>query len=192
MFSDKFGHGFSSFYEDVEQYEILIDRSGGWGLGLVQGLDCLKRWFRQVEQVSAQGLSLSLSLSLSHTHSSLSLSHSLSLTLSHSLALSLKHWQWPQAQGADRDANVRPTAYADVSGDANARVWAAPDGHVRDSPLPPLWHTALPHFWPAAFARFFQSGVCVCVCACACVCRWSIHLSICTYMHTHTNKRDKI
>jgi hypothetical protein len=31
MFSDKFGHGFSSFYEDVEQYEILIDRFGGWG-----------------------------------------------------------------------------------------------------------------------------------------------------------------
>ena len=26
MFSDKFGHGFSSFYEDVEQYEDLIDR----------------------------------------------------------------------------------------------------------------------------------------------------------------------
>jgi len=25
MFSDKFGHGFSSFYEDVEQYEDLID-----------------------------------------------------------------------------------------------------------------------------------------------------------------------
>jgi hypothetical protein len=24
MFSDKFGHGFSSFYEDVEQYELTI------------------------------------------------------------------------------------------------------------------------------------------------------------------------
>ena len=24
MFSDKFGHGFSSFYEDVEQYELTV------------------------------------------------------------------------------------------------------------------------------------------------------------------------
>ena len=26
MFSDQYGHGFSSFYEDVEQYEIEVEK----------------------------------------------------------------------------------------------------------------------------------------------------------------------